>query len=49
MALAMLVFGITIIGGILAYLAAVIFGVMGGMAASRGEYYRYPFSIKFVK
>ncbi len=30
-------------------LCGVIFGVMGGMAASRGEWYRYPFSIKFVK
>lgn len=33
----------------LVYLAGVIFPIMGGMAASRGEWYRYPFSIKFVK
>jgi len=30
-------------------LGGVILGVMGGMAASRGEWYRYPLSIKFVK
>lgn len=33
----------------LVYLAGLIFGVMGGLAAQRGEWYRYPFSIKFVK
>jgi uncharacterized Tic20 family protein len=33
----------------LVYLAGIIFPIMGGMAASRGEWYRYPFSIKFVK
>ena len=33
----------------LVYLAGLIFGVMGGLAASRGESYRYPFSIKFMK
>ena len=31
------------------YLCGLIFGVMGGLAAQRGEWYRYPFSIKFVK
>ena len=33
----------------LLYLAGLIFGIMGGMAASRGEAYKYPWSIKFVK
>ena len=33
----------------LVYLCGLIFGVMGGLAAQRGEWYRYPFSIKFVK
>jgi hypothetical protein len=29
--------------------ASVIYSIIGGMAASKGEWYRYPFSIKFVK
>jgi len=41
-AIGLLLLPLVIIGG-------VIFGVMGGMAAGRGEWYRYPFSIKFVK
>lgn len=43
---------IVIIGFVLlpiVLIGGVVFGVMGGMAASRGEWYRYPFSIKFVK
>jgi uncharacterized protein len=31
------------------YLVGIIFGVMGGLAASRGEWYHYPLAIKFVK
>jgi uncharacterized Tic20 family protein len=31
------------------WIVGVIFGVIGGMAASKGESYRYPFSIKLVK
>lgn len=31
------------------WLAGIIFGVLGGMAASRGESYRYPLSVRLVK
>lgn len=42
-----------VIIGIFTYLiclaVSVIFSILGGMAAQKGEWYRYPFSIKFVK
>jgi len=31
------------------WLGQIVFGIIGAMAANRGEWYRYPFSIKFVK
>jgi uncharacterized Tic20 family protein len=31
------------------YLVGIIFGVLGGTAARRGEWYRYPLSIRFIK
>ncbi len=43
---------IVIIGFVLLpiiYLGGVIIGFLGGQAASKGQAYRYPFSIKFVK
>jgi len=27
----------------------IVFGILAAMAANRGEYYRYPLSIEFVK
>ena len=33
----------------LVWLVGVIFGVLGGGAANRGEWYRYPFSLRLVK
>jgi uncharacterized protein len=32
-----------------AWIAGIIFGIMGAMAANRGEAYRYPFNIRFIK
>jgi uncharacterized Tic20 family protein len=32
-----------------AWVMAIIFGIMGGMAANRGERYRYPINIRMVK
>ena len=43
---------IVLIGFVLypvAWLIGCIFGVIGGGAANRGEWYRYPFSLKLVK
>jgi uncharacterized Tic20 family protein len=31
------------------WIAEIVLSVMGGMAASRGEWYRYPFNIRMVK
>jgi uncharacterized protein len=31
------------------FIAVVAYGIIAAMAANRGEWYRYPFSIKFVK
>jgi len=31
------------------WLVGVVFGVLGGAAANKGEWYRYPFSIRMVK
>lgn len=32
-----------------AWIAAIILSIMGGMAANRGEHYRYPFALRLVK
>lgn len=31
------------------WIAAVVLGIMGGMAANRGEWYRYPFNVSWIK
>ena len=31
------------------WIAAIVFGIMGGLAANRGERYRYPFALRLVK
>jgi uncharacterized Tic20 family protein len=31
------------------FLAPIIFGIMGMMAANRGDYYRYPVAFRFIK
>lgn len=31
------------------FLAQIIFGILGAMAANKGERYRYPFSIRMIK
>ncbi|MEA2710677.1 MAG: uncharacterized protein QOF78_3278 [Phycisphaerales bacterium] len=31
------------------WIAGLIFGIMGAMAANKGEAYRYPFNIRFIK
>ena len=36
-------------GAIIASPLAFVFHIIGGMAASRGEKYRYPMSIRFIK
>ena len=46
------VLSVVIIGAVVypfIWLAGVIFGVIGGAAASKGEAYRYPFSVKLIK
>lgn len=43
---------VVLIGGLimaLAWLAAVIFGIMGAVAANKGELYRYPFNWRIIK
>ncbi|WP_017571699.1 DUF4870 domain-containing protein [Nocardiopsis halotolerans] len=35
--------------GFALWVMAVILGVMGGTAANRGEWYRYPFNVSWVK
>ncbi|MFV2143315.1 MULTISPECIES: DUF4870 domain-containing protein [Isoptericola] len=43
---------IILIGGLIlfaAWVCAIIFGILGAMAASRDELYRYPFKITFIK
>ena len=32
-----------------AWIAAIVFGIIAGMAANRGEAYRYPFAIRLIK
>jgi uncharacterized Tic20 family protein len=32
-----------------AWIAAIVFGIMAGLAANKGENYRYPFNIRMVK
>jgi len=31
------------------WIAAIVFGIMGGMAANRGERYRYPWALRLIK
>src|SRR5262249_15986671 len=31
------------------YVVAIVFSILGGVAANRGEWYRYPISIRFIK
>jgi uncharacterized Tic20 family protein len=31
------------------WVCAIVFGILGGMAANKGEYYRYPFNIRMIK
>ena len=31
------------------WILGMVFGVIGGMAANKGEWYRYPFNIRMVK
>ncbi|MDO8145354.1 DUF4870 domain-containing protein [Isoptericola sp. 178] len=41
-----------VIGGLIvfaAWVCTIIFGILGAMAASRDEWYRYPFKIRFIK
>lgn len=33
----------------LVWIASIAFSVIGGLAAQKGQWYRYPFSIKFIK
>ena len=33
----------------LPWLAVLVFGIMGAMAANRGEYYRYPLNLRLIK
>src|SRR5690606_14539640 len=43
---------IILIGGLIlfaAWVCAIIFAILGAMAASRDELYRYPFKITFIK
>jgi uncharacterized Tic20 family protein len=38
-------------GGVnlLCYVLTLVFGIMGGVAANKGEVYRYPINIRFIK
>jgi len=43
---------IIVIGGLVVLAAgvlSVVFGIMAAVAANRGEFYRYPLSIEFIK
>ncbi|WP_017587502.1 DUF4870 domain-containing protein [Nocardiopsis ganjiahuensis] len=43
---------IIVIGAVLQlviWVCAIVFGIMGGMAANKGEWYRYPFNVSWVK
>ncbi|MEU0489496.1 DUF4870 domain-containing protein [Nocardiopsis sp. NPDC006139] len=33
----------------LCWVAAVVFGILGGVAANKGEWYRYPFNVSWIK
>jgi len=46
------ILSIVIIGGFVILAAAIlsiVFGIMAAVAANRGEFYRYPLSIEFIK
>ncbi|WP_306370467.1 DUF4870 domain-containing protein [Nocardiopsis sp. CC223A] len=46
------VLSIVFIGAItwfLCWVAAVVFGILGGVAANKGEWYRYPFNVSWIK
>ncbi|WP_407317355.1 DUF4870 domain-containing protein [Isoptericola halotolerans] len=43
---------ISVLGGLLvfaAWVGSIVFGILGAMAASRDEWYTYPFKITFIK
>ncbi|WP_166844679.1 DUF4870 domain-containing protein [Isoptericola sp. BMS4] len=43
---------VILIGGLIAFAAwvcAIVFGIMGAVASSRDEWYRYPIAIPFIK
>lgn len=43
---------VILVGGLIvfaAWVCAIVFGILGAMAASRDEWYRYPFKITFIK
>lgn len=31
------------------WVCAIVFGIMGAMAANKGEWYRYPFNVSWIK
>ncbi|CAL9413052.1 hypothetical protein SUDANB121_01711 [Nocardiopsis dassonvillei] len=33
----------------LCWVAAIVFGILGGVAANKGEWYRYPFNVSWIK
>ncbi|MBL0004872.1 MAG: DUF4870 domain-containing protein [Actinomycetales bacterium] len=35
--------------GLVVWIAGLVFGVMGAMAANKGETYRYPFNLRLIK
>lgn len=47
--LAFITFGLTFLLPMLVWVAGVIFGILGAMAANKGELYRYPVSLRLVK
>ncbi len=47
--LAFITFGFTFFLPFLVWIAALVFGILGAMAANKGELYRYPVSLRLVK